>query len=268
MRAGRWMAPTLAVLAVTILYPLVRIIWTSLHRDQATVPDDHTFVGLRNYTDLIGSGDWWLAVATTLALVVSVVLVQVVLGVLFGTALDRMGRLWPITQVLALVPLALLSVVNVVGWRAAVDGGFVDRWFDLGDSGSLVQLVAVGVGETWRGVGLVTLVVALALRGVSPSLSAAAIADGATGYQRWRHVVLPTIGPALAAVAAFRVLDTYRVLDGPLLADARTASTLTWTTEFTAFELGLGAAMSVLVLVGAGILAAIVVPLFRVRRFA
>jgi len=260
-----WLTPAVLVLVVVTLVPVGRLIWTSLHRSSTT---SDSFTGLDNYTDLVTNRTWWLAVATTLVVVASVVLVQVVLGVLFGAAIHR---IWPVARVFVLVPLLLLSVVNVIAWRDAASGGYLTEWFGVGSgNGSAgAQFVAVTIGEAWRGTGLVAAVVALALTAVPASLSASAIADGATGWQRWRRVVVPSIAPALAGVTAFRVFDTYRVLDGPLLADdsaLRTAPLLTWTTQFSAFELGLGAAMSVLLLLIGAVLAAMVLPLFRVRR--
>lgn len=264
-----WVLPAALVLMLVTVVPLGRVVWTSLHRSTPTTGSD--FVGLSNFTHLLTTRDWWMAVATSLVVVATVVLIQVGLGVMFGAALHRVSAAWPWMRIIVLIPVALLSVVSVVTWRDAVSTGYLNYWFDLGDAGPLAQLVAVSVGEIWRGTGMVAAVVAVALARVPASLSAATLADGATGFQHWRRVVLPAIGPALAAIAAFRVFDTYRVIDGPLLADdpsasLRTAPLVTWTTEFTTLELGLGAAMSVVLVMLAGVVAALVIPLFRVRR--
>ena len=264
----RRLLPAVVVLAIVTLVPLARTIWTSLHR---STPADNAFVGVRNFTDLVANSDWWLAVATSLVIVTVVVVLQVFLGVLLGAAIHRTTVMWPLSRVIVLLPFVLLSVVNVLMWRDAVDGGYLAQWFGLGEAGHPTQFVAMVIAETWRGTGLVAAVVALALAAVPRPLLEAATADGATGRQRWRRVVLPSIGPTLAAVAAFRVFDTYRVIDGPLLvddpsADLTTAPLLTWTTQFTSFELGLGAAMSLVVLVVAALIAGIILPLFRVRR--
>lgn len=260
------LAPALLVLVLVVVVPLGRVVWTSLHRSS---PVGNEMVGFDNYTHLFSNRSWWLAVATSLVIVAVVVVVQVVLGIVLGSAIHRVGVAWPVSRILVLLPFVSLSVVSVVTWRDAVSGGYLAEWFNIDDPGPATRLAAVTVGEMWRGTGLVAAVVALALAAVPASLANATIADGATGLQRWRHVVLPSIAPALAGVAVFRVLDTYRVLDGPLLADdpdLATAPFLTWTTQFTAFEWGLGAAMSVIVLLVAVVLAAIVGPLFRVRR--
>lgn len=269
MRGWKWIGPAVAVLVLVTLVPLGRAVWTSLHRSTLTAPDDTTLVGIDNYVNVLTNRTWWLAVATTLLLVVLVVVTQVLLGCVFGAALNRWSLAWAPARSLVLLPLAVLSVVGVVMWRDAASTGFVAEWFGAADS-STQSLLAVGVAEVWRGTGLVVVVVAVALSRVPPSLLASATADGATARQRWSKVVMPSIGPALAAIATFRVFDTFRVLDGPLLVDrdspTRPATVLLWNTQFTDFELGLGAAMSIVLVLTAAALAAIVVPLFRVRN--
>ena len=270
MRGWKWVAPALVVLALVTVVPLVRVIWTSLHRSTLT-SQTSDMVGFDNYQSVLSSREWWLAVATTLVVVSGVVLMQVLFGLVFGGALHRLSRSWPLARAVVLLPLTVLSVVGVVIWRDAADTGFLNQWFDLGTLGQTGSLIAVCLSEVWRGTGLVVVVVAIALARVPAPLVAAAIADGATVRQRWMRVVVPSIGPALAAITVFRVLDTFRVLDGPLLVDTpdstlRTASVLMWNTQFTDFELGLGAAMSIVLLLVGALVTAIVFPLFRVRR--
>ncbi|MGA8851124.1 MAG: sugar ABC transporter permease [Aeromicrobium sp.] len=269
MRGWKWVGPAVAVLVLVTIVPLGRAIWTSLHRSSLTAPDDAPLVGIDNYVNVLTNRAWWLAVATTLLLVVLVVITQVLLGCVFGAALNRWSLAWAPARALVLLPLAVLSIVGVVMWRDAATTGFVAEWFGGADA-STRSWFAVGVAEVWRGTGLVVVVVAVALSRVPASLLASAMADGATARQRWSRVVMPSIGPALAAIATFRVFDTFRVLDGPLLVDraspARPVSVLMWNTQFTDFELGLGAAMSMVLVLMAVVLAAIVVPLVRVRN--
>ena len=270
MRGWRWFGPAFVVVVLVTVVPIVRAIWTSLHRSSLTSTRS-PLVGLDNYRNVLSSRDWWLAVATTLVVVAAVVVVQMLLGLAFGGALHRLSRGWPLARAVVLLPLAVLSVVGVVIWRDAGETGFLDQWFDLGSQGQAGTLLAVCLSEIWRGTGLVVVFVAIALARVPVPLMNSAVADGATARQRWTRVVLPSIGPAIAAIGVFRVLDTFRVLDGPLLVDTtdstvRTATVLMWNTQFNDFELGLGAAMSVVLLLVGVLLTAICFPLFRVRR--
>lgn len=271
MRGWRWLAPAVVVLLLVTGWPIGRAIWTSLSTYPLTSPDDRRFVGFDNYADILSSRTWWLAVAATLAIVVVLVAVQLVLGLAFAAALRRVTVLWPLTRVLVLVPFAMLAVVSAVMWRDAVTTGFVAEWFDLDDVGQLGSLVAVSLGEVWRGTGITTVILLAGMYRVPTSLMASAVADGATAWQRLRRIVLPAMGPAIAVATTYRALDAFRMLEGPLLVDEpgatmRTAPLLVWDATFSSFELGLGAAMSVILLVLAGLLAAALVPLLRVRR--
>ena len=210
--------------------------------------------GFDNYAEILTNRTWWLAVATSLVIVVVVVAMQLALGFAFALALRRMTVLWPVTRVIVLLPFALLAVVSAVVWRDAATTGFLASWFRLDDVGQLDQLAAVSLGEVWRGTGIVTVILLAGLTQVSGGLYAAAVADGATGWQRLRRVILPVMGPAFAVAATYRSLEAFRAIEGPLLvdepgADVRTAPQLIWDTTFSSFELGLGAAMSIVLLV-------------------
>lgn len=271
MKGWRWLAPAIVVLFVVTAWPIGRGVWLSLSTYSLTAPDDRTFVGVDNYVEILGSRSWWLAVAATLTVVVAATALQLLLGLAFAGALRSLTVLWPLTRVLVLVPFATLALVTAVLWREAVTNGFAAAWFRIDDVGPLGSLVAVTIGEVWRGTGIVTVILLAGLARVSRSLLDSAVADGATGWQRFRRVVLPALGPALAVAAAYRALDAFRILEGPLLGDEPTASVRTaplvvWNTTFTSFELGLGAAMSIILLVLAAVLGAVLVPLLRVRR--
>jgi multiple sugar transport system permease protein len=271
MRGWRWLAPAVVVLLVVTAWPICRAVWTSLHTQALTNPGDRSFVGLDTYGEVLTTRAWWIAVATTLAVVAVSVVLQLLLGLAFAAAMRRLDVLWPLTRVLVLVPFAMLSVVAAVVGRDAVTTGFAAEWFDIDDLGPTGQLVAVSLGEVWRGAGITAVILLAGLLRVSPSLLASAVADGATPWQRVHRVVLPAMAPAIAVAATYRALDALRVLEGPLLvaeptSDVRTVPALVWDATFSRFEVGLGAATSVLLLVLAALVAAALVPLLRVRR--
>lgn len=271
MRDWRWLAPAFAVLLLVTGWPIGRAIWMSLSTYPLTSPDDRRFVGLDNYADVLLSRTWWLAVAATLVIVVVVVALQLILGLAFAAALRRLTVLWPVTGVLVLLPFGMLAVVAAVMSRDAVTTGFVAEWFRLDDVGPFGSLVAVSAGEVWRGTGITAVILLAGLYRIPTTLLASAAADGATAWQRLHRVILPAMAPAIMVATTYRALDTFRILEGPLLVDEpdasiRTAPLLLWNTTFSSFELGLGAAMSIVLLVLAGLLAAVLVSLLRVRR--
>ncbi len=271
-KGGWWLvAPMVLVLAVLTLWPLGRAVLTSLYTQSLTTPDDTTFVGADNLIEVTTSREWWVAVALTLVFVAVVVVVQLVLAAGFAASLRRITVIAPLTRVLVLVPFAVTSVVVAFAWREGITAGFAPQWFGYSGDGQVSSLVAVASGEIWRGTGITTIILLAGLQRVPPTLLESAVADGATARQRLTRIVLPAAGPAIAVAVVYRSLDAFRAFEGPLLAEPslprlRTAPLLLWDTTFTSFEIGLGAAMSVVLMALAGVLGLMLMLLLRVRR--
>jgi multiple sugar transport system permease protein len=270
---GGWrlVAPALLVLVAVILWPLGRAVYMSLYSESLTTPDDTAFVGADNYVDVVTSLTWWVAVALTLVFVAVVVVIQLMLAAGFAAALRRVTIAAPYTRILVLVPFALMATVVAFVWREGVTAGFAPEWFHYTGDGQVSALVAVAMSEIWRGTGITTLILLAGLTRVPPTLLESAVADGATARQRLTRVVLPAAAPAVAVAVVYRSLDAFRAFEAPVLAEPslpslRTAPLLVWDTTFTSFEIGLGAAMSVVLLAIVGVLGVMLTLLLRVRR--
>ncbi len=260
------------MLVVLTLLPLLRLIVVSLFERSLTAPDDGTFSHVRNFIDVVDGRDWWLAVALTLVVVTVAVLAQLLLGAAFAGTLRRITYGGPWVQVLLLVPFVLMPAAVATAWSSGWVDGFAPSWFRVQPGGGqLTALATLLSHEVWRGTGITTVILLAGLSRVKPSLLDAAIADGATARQRLTHVVLPAVAPAVAVAALYRSLDALRSIEAPLLAgdslgDLSTASKLVWTTSFTDFEIGLGAAMALLLILLAAGLGLLLTLLMQVRR--
>ncbi|WP_229055019.1 carbohydrate ABC transporter permease [Aeromicrobium sp. Leaf350] len=253
-------APGLLLLLAVVLVPLGRLVWLSL--TDSGLGGSGGWVGFDQYSAVLGSSQWWATIATTAVVTGSLVLVQLVLALAFAVALWHLSLVWWPARLLALVPAGIGLVVGAQAGRAAVDRGFLATWFDLDGSGPTTLLVGVVLGELWRTTGLVVVLVHAGLSRVPAPLLDAALADGATPWQRWWRVVWPALAPALVAILVFRLLDAWRLLDGPLLVREpgsfrTTGSALVADNAFGTFATGPAAAagvvLVVLALVGAGL---------------
>jgi multiple sugar transport system permease protein len=267
-----YLGPLVGVLVILTVLPLVRLIVVSLFERSLTAPDDSRFVHVRNFIDVVDGRDWWLAVALTLVVVTVSVLAQLLLGAAFAGTLRRITFGGPWVQVLLLVPFVLMPAAVATAWRDGWVDGFAVAWFRVEPGGGqLTALATLLSHEVWRGTGITTVILLAGLSRVKPSLLDAAIADGATARQRLTHVVLPAVAPAVAVAALYRSLDALRSIDAPVLTadalgDLSTASQLVWTTSFTDFEVGLGAAMALLLILLAAGLGLLLTLLMQVRR--
>ncbi len=267
-----YLGPLVGILTLLTLFPLVRLIVVSLFERSLTAPGDGRFSHVRNYLEVLSARDWWLAVALTLVVVTVAVIAQLLLGAAFAGTLRRIRFGGPWVQVLLLVPFVLMPAAVATAWRDGWVDGFATTWFRVEPGGGqLTAMATMLTHEVWRGTGITTVILLAGLSRVKPSLLDAAIADGATARQRITHVVLPAVAPAVAVAALFRSLDALRSIEAPVLnadslGDLSTASQLVWTTSFTDFEVGLGAAMALLLILLAAGLGLLLTLLMQVRR--
>ena len=203
-----YVLPALGLLAAVILIPAVYIFWLSFQ--SSTFGKAATFVGLANYTKIIGDPYLWRALTNTVVVVLIVVHVELVLGLamalLFAGGLPL--RKYLIAAVLA--PYAVSEVGAVVMWRTLFDP----------DTGMMTRLItAIGLSPLeWsvtpsHGLILVallsiwlhlpfTFVILYAARLALPKeLFEAARVDGASPWQIFRRVTFPlqingTLSPA------------------------------------------------------------------------
>ncbi|MDQ3156596.1 MAG: sugar ABC transporter permease [Actinomycetota bacterium] len=270
-KVGRLVAPALVVLLAVTAWPLGRAIYLSLYNYPFTNPEARTFVGVDNYLDVLGNGEWWRSMAWAFAIMVVVVVAQLVLGFLFANVLHHVIRLLPLARILVLLPFAAMSFFVAFSWREGLDGGYLNEWFRSDDLGGRVDVLTICLSEIWRGTGIVAVILLAGLTRISPSLMESAVADGAKPWQRFTRIVLPSMGPAAAIAIAYRALDAVRMFDAPFVV-ARPGSQVTspqnWIFDMslTEFEFGLGATMSVVFFLLTTILGVALVRSLRVRR--
>ncbi len=261
--------PGLVLLAVAVLVPLGWLVWLSLH--DAGPTSTGPWVGADHYAAVLGSSDWWTAIATTAVVTGVLVATQLLLALAFGVALWHLSVLWWPLRFLALVPAGIGLVVGAQAGRAAVDGGFLATWFDIDGSGATAALAGVVLGELWRTTGLVVVLVHAGLLRVPAPLLDAAVADGASSWQRWRRVVWPALTPALVAIVVFRLLDSWRLLDGPWLVREdgsfrTTGSAVVADNAFATFATGPAAAAGVVLVLLALLVAGLALGVARLVR--
>lgn len=99
------------------------------------------------------------------------------------------------------------SQFSVVSW-VLQRAGLIDQYINfLGDPwNARLSTIAANV---WRGVPFIAICLLAGLQTISPSLYEAAAIDGATPWQRFRHVTLPMLSPIIAVVMTFSVLQTF-----------------------------------------------------------
>jgi multiple sugar transport system permease protein/raffinose/stachyose/melibiose transport system permease protein len=254
-----FVAPALVLAAGFILWPILQSGWMSLH-DWTIGDSSHKWLGLGNYTELWRDARFWNALKVTLVYAVFVVVGQVSIGLALAQWLRRTTWYTTLLRSAFFFPtIASLAVTGIV-WKFLLDPqvGLVDGWLGkLGFDGkawlqdthlALPALIAVGI---WKNFGFSMIVLLAGVQGVPKELLEASTLDGANALQRFRHVTLPALRPALlfttviGTVNALQLFDlTYVMTDGGPLFHTESIVMYLYQRGFVDFRLGYASAVA------------------------
>jgi multiple sugar transport system permease protein len=255
--AALLVSPTVLVLALVVGFPLLEAFRQSLYGapgvDPATgfVAEREPLVGLRNFTDIFtDQGErFWNAIGNTTFFGVATIVPEVLIGMAMALLMARALRGRGLIRSAILVPWAIPTAISGLlwSWIFNVDGvankllGTDVLWATEGFQAKLSIIIA----EVWKTAPFVALLTLPGLLIIPREVYEAARIDGATAWQRFAHVTLPLVKPALTVAVLFRMLDALRMFDLPyILVGPRKSSveTLSMLAQNEAYNVRYGAA--------------------------
>ena len=277
-----FMLPATLLLVVFLTYPLGLGIWLGF--TDTKVGREGMFVGLENYEFLWDDAVTRLALFNTLFYTFVASVLKFFLGLWLAILLnERLPFKTFFRSVILLpyiVPTALSAIAfwwlydaqfSIISW-VLVKAGLIDNYIDfLGDPWN--ARLSVLAANVWRGVPFVAITLLAGLQTIPPSLYEAAAIDGATAWQRFRHITLPLLTPMIAVVMTFSVLFTftdfqliYVITRGGPLNATHLMATLSFQRAISGGALGEGAAIAISMV--PFLLAAILFSYFGLQRRA
>jgi multiple sugar transport system permease protein len=257
-----FLAPYLLLFTVFVLLPIALGIWISLHDYDYSLPRQ-PFVGLDNYTGLItGSspyaGEFWSSMGATWLFTVLSVPLLLVVPLLVALVMNRRFRGRDVFRALYFAPYVLGVAVVAVLWRYLLDTniGLVNHYLGVEipwlTALPWAWIALVGVTVWWT-LGFNAVIYLAALQDISPELYEAARVDGATAWQRFRHVTLPGLRPVLLFITSVTIIASVNMFGQSFLMTQGGPGTTTRTaiyqiadTGLTNFNSGAASAMSMI----------------------
>lgn len=261
--ARLFLAPALIIIAAVALYPILHVVYLSLHR-KLLIFGIHRFIGLENYVYLLQDARFWRSLGNTLYFVLLSTGLEMLLGL--ATALvmhqPRPGKVF--IRAAVLVPWAIPTVVSARMWEWIYNPDFGVLNFLLRKIGLLsssqnwlgdptLALHAVIFADVWKTTPFVALLLFAGLQVLPVELYEAAKIDGANARQRFWRVTLPLLTPILLTTLLFRTLDAFRIFDAVYVltggGPANTSETLSiyaYKLLFQTLQFGAGSAVAVL----------------------
>jgi multiple sugar transport system permease protein len=267
--AALLMAPAALFLAAFVAWPLVRLVLDSFYDISPFAGGPRTFVGLDNYAQAVGSGDFRGAAVRTVVYTVVVVTLEFVLGLATALVFTALGRRSTVFRTVFLYPLMIAPVVAGLLWRfLLIDNvgivnhllagvGLIGSPEDVGWlSDPDIVLFSVAIPDIWLTTSFMALVLFAGLQNIPGELIEAARLDGARAWTLLFRIILPLLRPVIAVAVIVRGIDAAKAFDiiliqtqgGPQNAST-TLSLLIYRTTIRFGEPGLASAMSTLYLV-------------------
>ena len=257
-----FLLPSLIGLAVFSVVPLLAaLVISTTSWDVLTAP---RFVGLENYIELLSDPLFGQVVGNTLVYVAVTVPVGMAVALVLAVAIDSGLRGAAVYRTAFFLPVVASSVAVAVVWRWLYSSDFGLLNWALGVnvpwiSSSEWALPSVMIAAVWKGLGYDLLVFLAGLKSIPGGLYEAAALDGASAWQRFRHVTLPLLAPTtffvlvVALVRASQVFDLAYVLTGGGPANAtNTVVLFLYEAAFHHFRMGYAAATAWVLFAGVG----------------
>jgi multiple sugar transport system permease protein len=265
-----FLTPALALLGVFTIWPAVWAIYQSFTNKALTGFEARSphFVGLQNYTRLLGDPDFHSSMLRTFAFVLlSAVIGQTIFAFAIAYLMADRPR-WrlgftPLFAALFLLPLAVPEAVAALLWASTANGtqeGLLNRGLGLVDIGPVEWLQGhafetVTLVNIWRGIPFAMVLFAAAIESIPRTTLEAGLIDGASPWQQLRRIVLPILRPQILTFLMLTTITTFGIFGlvffltrgGPGNA-TEIIGIYIYQRAFQFFQIGLGSAAGVLLL--------------------
>jgi multiple sugar transport system permease protein len=272
--------PAFILLVATTTLPLVYLVWSSTQRMDLGMPWVSGFAGMENYAKLGADARFWQSLWLTLVYTGTTVALQVAIGLGLALLVLQVKVAQGIVRIGAILPIVLAPVVAGLFWRSLVlapDFGIMDfatRALGLGSFNWLgdpqLALVSVIAIHTWQWTPFAFLVLLASLAALPPDLYEAARLDRAGPWQRFRHITLPLIRPAIVIVVILRMVTALSAFAAIFAATGGGPGSATeilnlyaYRLSFTELNIGYGSAVATVLLL---ITLSVAFLLFALRR--
>lgn len=274
------LAPTLFVLLALSIYPLIHAVTISLHVSSGGA----SRWSAGNFVRLLSDRFFFAALGHTLVYAVCALTIEFLLGLALAVLLNQAMRGRGLFRTGLLVPMMLPTVVVGVVWRLMLNSNFGAINGTLKSAGinttgltwtsspGLAMLSVIAV-DVWQWTPFMFLILLAGLQAIPQEPYEAALMDGSSGWQTFRHVTLPLLKPAILVALLLRTMDLLRVFDhvfiltegGPGFA-TEMLSLYIYRTAFRFSDFGYAAAMSFVLLLITNIISAFYIRVLEARE--
>jgi multiple sugar transport system permease protein len=257
-----YQAPTMVLLAVLMLVPIVTVVHNSLMNNVIVIKNPVS-VGLQNYKTVLADETFRISLGNTMYFTVVSVIFHLLVGLGFAMLLNAKvvnHVIKSILRVFYVMPWVFTASILAIIWRLLLyPGGVINsvlgsniEWF----SSSQVALHALTFVNIWAGYPFYMVSLLAGLQGIPNDLYEAATIDGANEPQKFWHITIPRLSPIIISIAMLDFIWTMQVFTlvwmttgGGPVHTTEVLGTYTYKLAFSSFKFSLASASAVIILI-------------------
>lgn len=216
-----FMAPTIFVLALFIIGPIIYAFFLSFHKVQLLGTATYQFVGLSNFTNITDDGRALRALWNTFKYVIIVVPIQTLLALILAATLNAGLKGQSIFRIVYFLPtLTSSAVLTLIFMWMYNQNGLVNEILSavglptynwIGDPS--VALIAIMIMNIWATAPFFMVIYLAALQDIPDSLYEAAELDGANAFKKFIYITVPNLRPVTSFVVIMGLIGTFQLFD-------------------------------------------------------
>jgi multiple sugar transport system permease protein len=266
---GRWigllyLAPALLFVLAFTAWPLGQMVWVSFNSWSLITPPK--WVGWDNFTKAFADKQFWVSLGFTLKYTILITPILMIGGYAIALLVSGNSPLQRFTRTVVFIPVVIgLGASSLLWyWLFSPDAGFINTI--LKDFGIIHERVlwlgvnadvsnwAIIISIVWKVIGFGMILFVGAIQAIPTEINEAVLVDGASAWQRLRHITLPLTLRTVLLVTLISVIGSLLAFDQFYIMTAgqpqnRTATSVffIYLNSFPYLKLGYGAALSLIV---------------------
>ena len=257
------MAPTIIVVGIFLILPLIYAIFLSFHKVRILGQLSYRWIGLKNFLRIAGDERVWIALKNTAEYVAIVVPTQTILALVLAAILNASikGKNW--FRIIFFLPTVTSSaVLTLIFMWIYNSNGLLNNFLAflhlptynwLGDPA--VALKAIMLMNIWSTAPFFMVIYLAALQNIPSYLYEAATIDGANFWEQFIYITLPLLKPITFFIVVMGIIGTFQLFDQSYIFSAGSGgpnnSTLTvvlliYQYAFKSLDMGYAAALALM----------------------
>lgn len=256
-----FIAPTMLGLLILNFWPILNTVWQSFCKT-GDFGRGNEFVGLKNYIDVIQTGEFWGSLFNTFKYAIIEVPFSIALALVLAVLLNRKMRGRAVYRTVFFMPMvaAPAAVAMVWKWLYNQQYGLLNHvtnsqtaWI----SDANIAWISIGIIGVWSILGYNMVLLIGGLQEIPHDYYEASSIDGATGITQFFKITVPLLSPTLFFIIQTRIIGAlqqfdliYMVMDdsNPAMSSVQTVVPLFYRYAFTYGNKGYGSAIVILLL--------------------